>query len=170
MSQTNIIAAEQIATKVYVFRGMNVMMDSDLAALYGVETKRLNERVKRNIQRFPADFMFQLNEEELEDWRSHIATSNPAAKMSLRYAPYAFTEQGIAMLSGVLNSDRAIEVNISIMRTFVRLRHMLASNEELARKVKEHDYHIGKLYEELEKLLQLPAPQKNPIGYKTNKK
>ncbi len=169
MSQANIIPAEQIAAQIYIFREQKVMLDSDLAKLYGVTTGRLNEQVKRNIKRFPGDFAFQLNQEEFDSLISHIATSN-AGRGGRRKPPWVFTEQGIAMLSGILHSERAIEVNISIMRTFVRLRHMLANNEELARKVNEHDYHIGKLYEELEKLLNLPTPPKNPIGFKTVKK
>lgn len=176
----SIISAERIATGIYVFREKNVMLDSDLAELYGVETRVLNQAVQRNINRFPDDFMFQLNDEEFEDLKSHFAVSNEDKNLrsqivisrwgGRRYPPYAFTELGIAMLSSVLRSQQAIEVNISIMRTFVRLRQMLASNEELARKVKEHDHHIGVLYEELNKLLMPPEPPpKNQMGFKTVK-
>ena len=168
---SKIIPIEHIATQIYYIRGQSVMLDSDLATLYGVETRVLVQAVKRNIERFPEDFMFQLSKDELENWRSQIVTSNPAAKMGLRRQPYAFTEQGVAMLSSVLRSQRAIDVNISIIRTFVRMRQMLHDNEAIARKVAEHDQHIAILYEELNKLLMPPdPPPKNPIGYKVKKK
>lgn len=180
MGEANIIPAEQIATQIYVFREQKVMLDSDLAKLYGVTTKRLNEQVTRNIERFPDDFMFQLSDEEFSDLKSHFAISNDDENLrsqnatsswgGRRYAPRAFTEQGIAMLSSVLKSKQAIDVNISIIRTFVRLRHMLASNEELAQKIKEHDNQIAFLYEELNKLLMPPEPPpKNKMGFKTVK-
>ena len=114
---------ELIQNKIYEIRGQRVMLDRDLAELYGVETKRLNEQVKRNIERFPIDFMFQLTEKEMEDWKSQFATSN-SIKMSLRKRPLAFTESGVAMLSSVLHSPLAIQVNIGIMRAFVTLRGM----------------------------------------------
>ena len=129
----SLIPAERIERAILLLRGQKVMLDCDLALLYGVSTKRLNEQVRRNRARFPRDFMFQLNKEEFEDWRSQIATSNPSAKMGLRRRPHAFTDQGVAMLSSVLNSDRAVRVNIDIMRAFIRLRQLLATNEELAR-------------------------------------
>jgi hypothetical protein len=131
------VPLELIERRIYTFRGQKVMIDSDLAELYQVPTKRLNEAVKRNLGRFPADFMFQLTKTELENWRSQIATSNPAAKMGLRRPPYAFTELGVAMLSSVLNSERAVKMNILIMRAFVRLREVLATHKELARKVEK---------------------------------
>lgn len=118
-------------------RGQRVMLDSDLADLYQVTTKRLNEAVKRNVGRFPADFMFQFDKAELENWRSQIATSNPGAKMGLRRPPYAFTELGVAMLSSVLNSERAGQMNIIIMRAFVKLRELLASNRAMAQKIEQ---------------------------------
>jgi len=111
------------------------MLDSDLAEIYQVPTKRLNEAVKRNLTRFPEDFMFQLSSQELADWRSQIATSNPGARMGIRRPPYAFTEHGVAMLSAVLNSGRAIQMSILIVRAFVKLREMLAANKDLARKI-----------------------------------
>jgi len=109
--------------------------------------------------------MFQFSNEELENWRSQIVMSNPAAKMSLRRSPYAFTELGVAMLSTVLRSKNAIQINIAIMRTFVRLREILATHRDLARQVDEHDRHISNLYKLVEKLLTLPELKKNPIGY-----
>ena len=129
---TALIPAERIERSILIIRGEKVLLDRDLADLYQVETRVLIQAVKRNIGRFPADFMFQLSAKELERWRSQFVMSNPAAKMGLRRRPYAFTEQGVAMLSSVLHSERAVEVNIEIMRTFVRLRQMLASHEDLA--------------------------------------
>ncbi len=160
-----IISQEVIASKIYYIRGVKVMLDSDLAELYGVETKVLNQAVKRNIDRFPKDFMFQLNEEELENWRSQIVTSNPNAKMGLRRAPYAFTEHGTLMLSSVLNSQKAIDVNIIILRTFVKLREMLSLHKDVAQKLEEHDKHIANLYDHLERILKLDTSEKTPIGY-----
>ena len=119
----------RIETKIYTIRGVKVMLDRDLADLYQVPTRRLNEQVKRNISRFPEDFMFQLSQEELENWRSQIAISN-SDKMGLRRPPHAFTELGVSMLSSVLKSEIAIEINIKIMRAFVELRQEVASNPE----------------------------------------
>ena len=150
---------------IHYLRGHKVMFDADLAKLYGVETKRLNESVKRNIGRFPADFMFQLDQQEFENWKSQIATSNPSLKMSLRKAPLAFTEPGVAMLSSVLHSERAVEVNIGIIRTFIRMREMLATNKDLARMVEKHDKEIAVLYDYLKKLLDPPKSSKRQIGY-----
>ena len=127
---SGIIQIEAITEIIYSIRGKRVMLDRDLAELYGVETRRLNEQVKRNIKRFPEDFMFQLSKDEFENWKSQIAISN-SIKMGLRRMPFAFTEQGVAMLSSVLNSERAIEVNIQIMRAFVSLKRMLIENEAL---------------------------------------
>ena len=121
----------QIQEKIYEIRGQKVMLDYDLATLYQLETKRLKESVKRNAERFPEDFMFQLNVSEVNNWKSQIVTSNSSLKMSLRKLPYAFTEQGVAMLSGVLRSKRAIEVNVAIMRTFVKLRQIISTHKEL---------------------------------------
>jgi len=142
------------------------MLDSDLAALYGVETRVLVQAVKRNRERFPDDFMFQFSDEELENWRSQIVISNPAAKMGLRRRPYAFTELGVAMLSSVLRGKTAIQVNVAIMRTFVKLREILATHKDLARKVAEHDQQIAALFSAVQKLLVPPdPPKKRPIGY-----
>ena len=130
-------AVPLIERRIYVIRGQKVMLASDLAEIYQVPTKRLNEAVKRNLARFPEDFMFQLNNEELENWRSQIVTSNPAAKMGIRRPPYAFTEHGVAMLSAVLNSDHAIRMSILIVRAFVNLRELLAGNKDLALRIEQ---------------------------------
>jgi len=164
-AQQSIIPVEQIASRIYIIRGQKVMLDRDLAELYGVSTGRLNEQVKRNIIRFPKDFMFPLTKKEMENWKSQIATSNPSLKMSLRKAPLAFTEPGVAMLSSVLHSERAVEVNIGIIRTFIRMREMLATNKELARMVEKHDKEIAVLYDYLKKLLDPPKSAKRQIGY-----
>ena len=128
------IDVSQIASLVHWMRGEKVMLDRDLAALYGVETKVLKQAVRRNIERFPSDFMFVLSSNEFKDWRSQFVTSKADLK-GLRYAPMAFTEQGVAMLSSVLRSARAIEVNIAVMRTFVRLRNLMVSHKDLADKI-----------------------------------
>lgn len=140
-----------IQQKIYVIRGEQVMLDSDLAEMYGMETKVLKQAVKRNINRFPSDFMFELTKEEFESLRSQIVTSNKRG--GTRYMPYAFTEQGVAMLSSILNSDTAIEVNIAIMRTFVAVRRLVAapilpaSPTERIEKL-EHDVQVLKEYME----------------------
>jgi len=148
------------------------MVDFDLAELYGVPTKRLNERVTRNKKRFPEDFMFRLTKKEAESLRSQIATSN-IRRGGRRYLPYAFTEQGVAMLSTVLNSEQAIEVNIAIMRAFVRLRQMLETNEELnrkfaavIRKLSTHDKYFKVVFDELKKLTEKPLSSGRTIGFK----
>ena len=128
-----LVPPERIERSILLIRGHKVILDADLAALYGVETKQLIRAVKRNLPRFPDDFMFQLNKEESENLRFHFGTSSQWG--GRRYLPYAFTEQGVAMLSSVLHSRRAIQVNIEIMRTFVRLRRILASHADLARKL-----------------------------------
>jgi len=157
----DIIPIERIAASIYMIRGQKVMIDSDLATLYGVETRVLMQAVKRNIARFPADFMFQLSQEEFDSWRSQIVISNPGARKGLRYAPYAFTEHGVAMLSSVLRSKRAVEINLAIIHTFIRLRHILATNEDLARKVAQHDRQISVLFEHVQKMLA-PALRRAP--------
>jgi hypothetical protein len=152
------------------------MIDIDLAQLYHVPTKRLNEQVRRNLKRFPEDFMFQLTKEEAESLRSQFATSK-TGRGGRRYLPYVFTEQGVAMLSSVLNNERAIEVNIAIMRVFVKLRQMLESNEELnrkfvavIRKLATHDKYFRVVFDELKKLNEEPIPQRREIGFKTGAK
>jgi len=170
------IPVELIARRIYRIRGQKVMLDSDLAELYQVPTFRLNEAVKRNRDRFPEDFMFRLNKSELENWRSQIAMSNPGAKMGLRRPPYVFTEHGVAMLSSVLSSKRAVQMNILIVRAFVQIRELLATNKDLAERVekletgqKKHTSIIGILAAEIDKLKFLPEPRtKRRIGFKTD--
>jgi len=149
--------SSSIKSKIHVIRGKQVMFDRNLAELYGVSTKRLNEQVKRNIERFPEDFMFQLTKKEFEHWWSQIATSKADMK-GLRYKTYAFTEQGVSMLSSVLRSKKAIEINIFIVRAFVSMRKFLKHNDDLFKKINvveskvlEHDNKIAKLFDILEK-------------------
>lgn len=167
----NLIPTERIASRIFILRGEKVMLDFDLADLFGVQTKRLNERVKRNQERFPEDFMFRLSQEEVEELnRSQIVTGSQKHR-DPRYPPRAFTEHGILMLSNVLRSERAVEVSIQIVRAFVQMRRLLATHEELANKVEEHDQHIAILYEQLKHLLEPPESSKrNPIGFKNPKK
>lgn len=161
------IPIERVAGLILLVRREKVILDSDLTALYGVETRRLNEQVKRNLNRFPEDFMFQLTQAEFKSLKSQFATSSWGGK---RKRPFVFTEHGVLMLSSVLNSDRAVTVNIQIMRTFVRLRQMIASNEELARKIKDHDRQITILFKHVQSLLEAPKQSKrNPIGFKSSK-
>jgi hypothetical protein len=167
------IPVERIENSILLIRGCKVMLDRDLAAPYGVPTKRLNEQVRRNRRRFPEDFMFQLSPEEFENWRSQFATSNSAVKMGARYRPYAFTEQGVAMLSSVLNSDRAIEVNIAIVRAFVRLREILSTHKDLARKLDalerklaEHDNKFTIVFDAIRQMMEpSPVAKKRRIGF-----
>ena len=133
---TMLIPIELIAGKIYLIRNMKVMLDRDLAELYGVETKVLKQAVRRNIDRFPADFMFEMTKTEFEDWRSQFVTSK-SDKIGLRYKPMAFTEQGVAMLSSILRSKRAIQANIQIMRTFTKLREALLDNKDLRNELEE---------------------------------
>ena len=166
-----LIAQDAIGRKIYLIRGHRVMLDRDLAKLYGVRTGRLNEQVKRNYKRFPEDFMFRLSEEELQNWISQIAISN-SIKMGLRHRPYVFTEQGVAMLSSVLNSERAVQVNIAIMRAFVELRQVLSGHKELARKLEQlerktekHDTEIRAIFEAIRQLMAAPERPKRKIGF-----
>ena len=170
------VSVQLIERRIYLIRGQKVMVDEDLAELYGVPTHRLNEQVKRNRKRFPSDFMFQLTKEETESLRSQIAISK-SGRGGRRSLPNAFTEQGVAMLSTVLNSERAIEVNIAIMRAFVRLRQMLETNEALnrkfaavIRKLSTHDKYFRVVFDELKKLTQQPTPKRKQIGFKSNSK
>jgi len=163
-----LIPPERIERSILLIRGHKVMLDSDLAELYGVTTKRLNEQVRRNLSRFPEDFMFQLTESETRLLRSQIATSKEG-RGGRRYLPYAFTEQGVAMLSSVLNSERAIKVNIEIMRAFVRLRQILASNKELAKRLdemeKKYDAQFRVVFEAIRELMKPPETKRRPIGF-----
>jgi hypothetical protein len=164
----SVVPLERVERAIYLIRGQKVLLDRDLAALYGVETKRLKEQVRRNNVRFPDDFMFVLTKEEFASWRSQIATSNSDRK-GLRHAPMAFTEQGVAMLSGILNSRRAIDVNIAIMRTFVKLRQMLESHAKLASQLaeleKKCDEQFRIVFEVLNELMTSPEPKRKQIGF-----
>ncbi|MFH1309200.1 MAG: ORF6N domain-containing protein [Candidatus Omnitrophota bacterium] len=166
----SMVPIERIENKIFLIRGQKIMMDKDLAKLYGVETKYLKRQVRRNIDRFPKDFMFQLSKSELDNWRSQFVTSNSSDKMGLRYAPYAFTEHGVAMLSSVLNSKRAIQVNIAIMRTFTKLRDMISTHKDLKRKLKDmekkYDKQFQVVFQALEQLLEEPESKpKKQIGF-----
>ena len=167
-TKTNLIPQESIESKIFSIRGKRVLLDRDLAVLYGVETRVLNQAVKRNITRFPEDFMFQLTKEETENWKSQIVISN-REKMGLRRRPYAFTEQGVAMLSSVLNSERAIQVNIQIMRAFIKLKEMLSTHKDLKQKIEEmekkYDYQFKIVFDAIKQLLEPPVKQKSKIGF-----
>jgi hypothetical protein len=181
MSKILAITDETVINKIYPIRGKKVILDRDLAEMYGVETRRLNEQVKRNVKRFPADFMFQLTEQELEDWMSQNATSNKE-RMGLRKLPYAFTEQGVAMLSSVLNSETAIEVNIQIIRIFTRIREVFLTHKDVLLKMEQlekkilqqdektnkHEDEIQLIFNALKQLLNPPKEPRNVVGYKTN--
>jgi hypothetical protein len=176
-----LVAAPAIEKRIFVVRGRQVMLDEDLAGLYGVETKRLVQQVKRNLKRFPGDFMFQLSKVEAEALRSQIATSNDGqSRGGRRYAPYVFTEQGVAMLSGVLRSDRAIAVNIEIMRAFVELRRVASSFAELEKRLEqmeldigarlsEHDEQLRQIFEALRQLIAPPPQRKRSVGFRVRK-
>jgi hypothetical protein len=173
------IADEIVLNKIYEIRGEKVMFDRDLADLYGVETKYLKRQVKRNSERFPEDFMFELTAIEFENWRCQFGTSNSTDKMGLRIAPYAFTEQGVAQLSSVLNSQRAIAVNIQIIRLFTRMRKMFLTHkdlliemEEIRKKVANQDDKIELVFDYLTQFIiqqEQPTPRKS-IGFKPKKK
>jgi hypothetical protein len=187
------LVPEQIDRSILVIRGHKVLLDTQLASFYGVETKALNQAVKRNRERFPEDFMFRLSDEETEDWRSQIVTPNSAKEVPLRpqvvtlkrgrgqhrkYLPYAFTEQGVAMLSSVLRSPRAVGVNIQIMRAFVRLRQLLSVHKDLAERLTKleaqmrgRDHTVAqqfqKVFSLLDQLFNPPCPPRKPIGFHT---
>ena len=162
------LPVESITNKIYFIRDHKVMLDRDLADLYGVETKLLKRTVRRNIDRFPSDFMFELTKKELENWRCQFGTSNNI-KMGLRYSPMAFTEQGVAMLSSVLNSKRAIQVNIQIMRAFTMLRSMLATHDDLRRKIEDmeskYDKQFRIVFQAIKQLLKEDDQPKRKIGF-----
>jgi phage regulator Rha-like protein len=165
---TKLIPQEVIQNKILLIRGLKVMLDSDLAELYGVSTYDLKRAVRRNLSRFPADFMFELTQEEYSALRRHSGALKRGAHS--KYLPYAFTEHGVLMLSSVLNSERAVPVNIQIMRTFTKLREMLASNKELRRKIEEmekkYDHQFKLVFQAIKELLVPPAPKpKGPIGF-----
>ncbi len=164
---TDIVPVEQIANKIYFIRGVKVMLDRDLAALYEVETKVLKRNVRRHIDRFPDDFMFELSKDEDQSLRSQFGTLKRGAHS--KYLPFAFTEQGVAMLSGILNSKRAVQVNIQIMRTFTKLRHMITANAELKKELdemrKQTDERFQIVFEALDKLLAIEEKPKQKIGF-----
>jgi hypothetical protein len=185
----SLIPIERIESRIYLIRGRKVMLDRDLAELYGVKTQALNQAVKRNIRRFPSDFMFFLSEEEMKNWISQIVISNSenadsslhvapnlrsqfvtsSLKMGLRKPPLAFTEQGVAMLSSVLKSERAIAVNIQIIRTFTKLREMIAEDDSLRRKLeimeKQYDEQFRVVFDALRRLLEDEEKPKSEIGF-----
>lgn len=165
------LSFSRIQSAILEVRGQRVLLDRDLAELYDVKTKALNQAVARNRSRFPEDFMFQLTQAELEEWRSQLVTSNPGAKMGLRRRPHAFTEQGVAMLSSVLRSERAVEVNIAIMRAFVRMRQLAASHDELARELRSLDRkteaRFRAVFTAIRQLIEKssPIPARRRIGF-----
>lgn len=169
------LPAQSIEQKIVLIRGQKVMLDSDLAELYGVQTKILNQAVKRNPARFPDDFMFRLTVEEAEVLRFQFGTSSSKVSRGVpahggrRYLPYVFTEQGVSMLSSVLNSERAILVNVEIMRAFVRLRQMISANSELARKLealeKKYDAQFRVVFDAIRELMAPTPPKARPIGF-----
>ncbi len=167
-----------IQNKIYEIRGMKVMLDRDLAEMYAVETRTLNQAVQRNLHRFPSDFMFQLNKKEFDSLISQIVISKNSGRGGIRKMPYAFTEQGVAMLSSVLNSERAIQVNIIIIRTFVLIRHTALANKELYQKIIKLEKKYNKNFEEIFYALKYLTSEKNKaeeinkwerVGFKINK-
>ena len=169
------IPAKRIENSILFIRGEKVILDEDLAFLYGVPTKVLIQAVKRNKERFPPDFMFQLNKKEFLSLRSQFVTSKPkTGRGGRRYPPYAFTQEGVAMLSSVLNSPRAIKVNVEIMRAFVRLRKILASHAELARKLealeKKYDSQFKVVFDAIRQLMASPEKQQKKIGFQLKEK
>lgn len=174
MENEILLSEELISNKIYFIRNQKVMLDRDLAALYGIETRVLKQAVKRNISRFPEDFMFELNKSEFENWRSQFVTSN-SDKMGLRYLPMAFTEHGVLMLSSVLNTDKAIQTNIQIMRIFSKVRQMLLDTTDLKidilqiqKKLENHDKNIELVFSYLDELSEKKENEtpRTKIGYK----
>jgi hypothetical protein len=163
------ILSDQVERNILLIRGHRVMLDTDLAKLYRVPTKAINQAVKRNTNRFPVDFMFQLTSEETTALRSQFVTSKNRG--GRQYRPYAFTEQGVAMLSSVLHSERAIQVNIAIMRAFVQLREMIGSNKGLARRLneleKKYDSQFRVVFDAIRELMAEPESKVKRIGFKT---
>lgn len=174
MDNQSLLSEETISNKIYFIRNQKVMLDRDLALLYGIETKVLKQAIKRNISRFPQDFMFELNKSEFENWRSQFVTSN-SDKMGLRYNPMAFTEHGVLMLSSVLKSDKAIQTNIQIMRIFTKVRQMLLDTTEIKvdilqiqKKLENHDKNIELVFSYLDELTEKKENEsaRVKIGYK----
>jgi len=174
MKNSNLIPLEIIERKIYLIRGIKVMLDFDLAELYQVETRALIQAVKRNNNRFPPDFAFQISEKDFKKWRSQIVTSNPRAKMGLRRPPYAFTEHGVTMLASVLRSKKAAEISIYVVRAFIQLREMLASHKKILKEFekfkkvqKMHGQHIVNILNVIKQLLNPPPnSNKEPIGFR----
>lgn len=178
-SEPATLAVDAIAGHIVTLRGQRVILDADLATLYGVETKRLNEQVRRNSERFPADFMFALDQDEWEALRSQFATLKSGRGQHRKYLPYVFTEHGAIMAATVLNSPRAVEVSIYVVRAFVQLRELLAGHKELAKRLDElearmerklltHDQAIAGILDAIRQLMAPPpAPKKRPIGFVT---
>ena len=164
-----IVTAETLERKIYLIRGFKVMIDNDLAELYGVTTKRLNEQVRRNINRFPKDFMFQLSPNEFESLRSHFATLKHGRGQHRKYMPYAFTEHGALMAASVLDTPRAVEVSLYVVRAFVKLREMIASHKDLARKLdeleKKYDGQFQIVFEAIRQLMAIEEKPKRKIGF-----
>jgi hypothetical protein len=174
-NQATLIPVEHIAQSILILRGRRVLLDSELAVLYDVTTKRFNEQVKRNLTRFPADFMFQLSADEANALRSQFATLKPGRGRHRKYLPYAFTEHGAIMAATILNSSRAVEMSVHVVRAFVQLRDLLASNRQLAekfaeleRKVSSHDQVIVGILKAIRELMHPPLPKKRPIGFAAN--
>jgi phage regulator Rha-like protein len=181
MAKTIVIPDEVIINRIYLIRGQKIMLDRDLAELYGVETKALKQAVRRNLTRFPEDFMFEMSDKELALWRNENATSK-ADIMGLRYPPFCFTEQGVTMLSCVLNSERSIEVNILIIRIFTRLRELLLTHKDILLKLEQmerkmlkrdertnkHEEEIQLIFSALKQLIDSPRPPRKRIGFKTS--
>lgn len=174
MPDKSLLPPESVINKILVIRNQKVILDRDLAVLYNVETRALKQAVRRNIKRFPEDFMFQLTKEEFHNWRSQTVMSK-ADEKGLRYYPFAFTEQGVAMLSSVLKSERAIEVNILIMRAFVKLREIISTHKkvaeqlkELESKLKEHDDRIVQIIQVINQLIAPPEPPRRKFGFRND--
>ena len=161
----DLIPAERIANKIYLIRGQKVMLDSDLAGLYGIKTKFLNLAVKRNVERFPDNFMFTLSTEEYESLRLQIATSNRGGR---RYLPYTFTEYGIVMLSSVLKSKRAVQANIAVVNAFIKMREYLATHKQVLDKLQKHDENFVIIFKVLKQLTETPKKEipKKQIGFR----
>ena len=176
MRKELMIPEEVVLSKIYEIRGEKVMLDRDLAELYGVENKYLKRQVRRNASRFPDDFMFQLNSEEFKNWRSQFVTSKSSDTMGLRYAPYVFTEQGVAQLSSILNSERAIAVNIQIIRLFTKMRKLLLTHkdllsemEEIRKRVSGQDDKIEIIFNYLKQFIEQKEKPRVLVGYKRKK-
>lgn len=172
MKKQNILTDQAVINQIHLVRGQKVMLDRNLAILYGVETKRLKEAVRRNMSRFPVDFMFTMTTREFKNWRTQIASSN-SDKMGLRYSPYCFTEQGVTMLACVLNSERAIDVNIRIIRIFTKMREMVATHKDILlklelieKKMSKHDDQFYHVFLALKRFLQRESEEMKKIGYR----